>query len=143
MKEKIIALKEINHNKNTLHEAIGAKREELLECENQILAQNASMGDILRELGLNVDEVVDLIKEMSRAGYPKVSEAIVYFWEKQGRRQITLREYVEADLLLKTMIAELKKEFIKECLARAAERLKKIQLQISQREQRKPELYIV
>jgi DNA-binding transcriptional MerR regulator len=92
--EKKIPLDKIDHTKEKLRETIGLSKEEYQKSLSQIHGETSER--LLEKLGFSIEEIVKALNN-SR----KFSEAIQFLWRNKGRKEISLREFLETAVLLK------------------------------------------
>lgn len=106
----IIVLEQIRHKAQTTPEALGVKKEDVVNCVKHIFATCRTYGDILLFLGLNEVEVSRALKSILADDKPKITKAIVRLWREKGRETITLEEYVGTSILMWEKIRESERE---------------------------------
>ncbi|MBZ9571969.1 hypothetical protein KJA15_01345 [Patescibacteria group bacterium] len=133
-KNIIIILDKIRHEKETSHEAIGVKKEEIDNCARQICAEHNTFGDIMKHLKLSGSEIRQALREVIDIDKPKLrlSKAIVRLWKKKGIKKITIGQYIATEILMRGMIDESEKELalIEKELASAKKTLEVIQVKV-------------
>lgn len=93
--EKKIPLDKIDHTKEELNETIGLSKLEFRENLYRIY-QKETPETLIEKLGFSIEEIVKALNN-SR----KFSEAIQFLWRNKGRKEISLREFLETAVLLK------------------------------------------
>jgi hypothetical protein len=104
--EKTIKLKEIDHTKENVDEAIGMTEEEFSQCIKEITSYPDSMfkEKVDKLLGFKREEIIEAIKNSGSE-----IESIVSLW--QGRKEeITLYEFTLTLVLIRKTIIEQRKE---------------------------------
>lgn len=98
--EKTIVLDKIDFRENKLPKAIGVSAREFNKCIDEIIIKwtpRIFYEKIAKKIGLSGQEIVKemkkIVKELN-SGKITEREAVVNFWKKRGRKEITLEEFV-------------------------------------------------
>ena len=97
MLEKKIDLNRVDHSKERLFETIGISRLEFLENVQKIYEENKPQ-ELADKLGFSASEVIEALENTQ-----KLSEAIVDLWKDKGRQEISLKEFIQTAVLIKSM----------------------------------------
>jgi len=97
MEEKKIPLDRIDHTKQEINEAIGITRLELLESVQEISSKD-NPETLIKKLGFSIEEILVALNNAQ-----KVSKAIEVLWKSRGRKEISLREFIQTFILINTV----------------------------------------
>lgn len=88
----IIELNKVDPNKKTLPEIIGIDIATLNRCEEYLFIKYTPEG-LLDMLGLKTKEIIEALAQSWKPG-KKATEVIIDWWQKRGRKAVTLEEFV-------------------------------------------------
>jgi len=94
----IIDLDKVDHSKPKIYEAIGVAQIVFDAYANYIMSKYTPK-TLAKALRLDKDEIVKALEEAWNSN-EKVSEIIASWWEKRGRKKITLEEWIGTYLII-------------------------------------------
>jgi hypothetical protein len=97
MKEKKIPLDRIDDTKEQIHEAIGIPLQEFFKNFQKISTED-SLETLSEKLGFSVEKII-----MALINTQKFSEAIKVLWKDKGRKEISLKEFIQTLILIKSI----------------------------------------
>jgi len=97
MLEKKIPLDKIDHTKEELSETIGISKLEFLENVHKVY-QEDKPEKLIEKLGFSANEVIEALENTQ-----KLSEAIAMLWKNKGRTEISVKEFAQTLVLLRSI----------------------------------------
>ena len=97
MEEKKIPLDKIDHTKQRISEAIGIPHLEFLENVQKIYTED-SPETLSEKLGFSIEKIIMALNNTKR-----LSEAIKVLWKDKGRKEISLKEFIQTFILIKSI----------------------------------------
>lgn len=94
MAERRISIDQIDHTKGMLYETVGISSAEF-DSYAQETYNNYTPETLIKHLGFSIGELREAFRNTGQT-----SKAISNLWEKRGKREISLREFVQTFLLL-------------------------------------------